>query len=831
MTSTLTTALEYSEIGTKGSPYEFLEQKAIDFYKKHLPRHTFMRADDLLSGRVYEDYRENLQFECLQGRVLRGYLHASRFSAYEGTVFANGREIVVSGRRNMNRALDGDIVYLEMYSDGDVGVGNTCHQSPALDEDGGALCGKPDRQRANVHRRSSGRVVGIHRRRQGMVVGMIKEQPSAAESAREVIVVPMSKRFPEMIVSMESSTDLARMWIALTVVGWGADSKRPHCQYLRCLGRAGDMDSEIRSVLFSLGIYHDSAYFRPSMFGEGASMMSGHGETGACGKESANKAQYAAEVEQIVSKRGNVEPFSVSDFFPESENKVLSTAFRKHFELLLVSGDRLDLQDICVFSIDPPMCTDIDDAIHIRKLSEGYEVGIHIADVSHFVEKGSLVDGEALRRGNSTYLRDRRIEMLPSFLSGDLCSLRSGSMRLAMSVIVEIGADMELRGARVARTAIRSRFSFTYEQAQRILEKSGARRDGRDLYRCARCRSVDSACQKNPELSGSRHNAETMLACTCICPEYEASMDEQKREVADALQELFRISTVLRKKRFANGAIDLSVSGVLDTNHLVEEYMLLANTSVARMLLNSGRPSLLRVHPEISDEKMGNLHELNIDISTFKGGGQYGRTIEKVILTRNLSQATYRCSDSIRDRRHHGLAVLEYTHFTSPIRRYADLVVHRLLGEMIKEGHATLVLDKKETRCAVAENAGQDNPGESGHSELFDYEIKGYRQDWYDRDELDRICSLINKTYRSAKIASRETDRLFTYRDFREGVYDAFVIGTSSDWVQIYIDDLGVDEYIFTEGAYHVMDKLRVALKRNDEAFFVERRFCVSIVC
>ncbi len=319
---------------------------------------------------------------------------------------------------------------------------------------------------------------------------------------------------------------------------------------------------------------------------------------------------------------------------------------------------RLDLRTQLVFTIDPIDAKDHDDALSIRKLENGnWEVGIHIADVSFYVREGTSIDAEALRRGTSVYLVDRTIPMLPHALSSDLCSLLPNQDRLATSVIVQLDEHAQVVKHRLARTVLRSRHKLAYEQAQSVLDTTG---------------SVDP-------------------------------------ETDQAILDLVALSRKLRAQRFERGSLDfdlpearvvLNATGQptdiqkvrrLESHRLIEDFMLLANETVARNAARAKLPFIYRVHEAPEAERLEQLKEF---VETF--GHKLtsrkvptpkeiqnllervkGRPEEKLLSTivlRSMKRARY----SHEDLGHFGLAARYYTHFTSPIRRYPDLVAHRL---------------------------------------------------------------------------------------------------------------------------------------------------------
>jgi ribonuclease R len=320
---------------------------------------------------------------------------------------------------------------------------------------------------------------------------------------------------------------------------------------------------------------------------------------------------------------------------------------------------REDLRSLPVFTIDPVDARDFDDAIHVVTHANGWEVGIHIADVSFFVRPHSALDREARRRGNSVYFPDRVLAMLPERLSNGVCSLRPDEEHLTKSVFVSFDRHFRPQGVRFAATIISSRRRFTYEEASRLLKKP----DG-DTF--------------------SRHLA---LA--------------------------WSIASRLRKQRFREGALDLEMPEVrvrvnargeptaverevYDESHqLIEEFMLLANETVARATRERLLPSAYRIHEDPDPAKLEEYRELvkayGIPVGDLTHRREVQRLLDRIAerpeavalrvgLLRSLRKAAY----SPEPLGHYGLARADYTHFTSPIRRYADLIVHRAFNALIR---------------------------------------------------------------------------------------------------------------------------------------------------
>lgn len=341
-----------------------------------------------------------------------------------------------------------------------------------------------------------------------------------------------------------------------------------------------------------------------------------------------------------------------------------------------ISGDlsklemdgRLNLRDLTCFTIDPIDAKDFDDAISLEKMDNGnWELGVHIADVSYYVEQNSVIDKEAFRRGTSVYLVDRVIPMLPEHLSNELCSLKPEVDRLTFSCFMEYNQNLEVINYRISPSLIKSNRRFNYQEVQDII-------DGK----------LDDTLQ-------------------------------------DKLKLMHQLSKALTDKRFRDGGIDFETPEVrfvldekglpvevipvkrLDSHRLVEEFMLAANQTVAKHIFkispqkNNLLPFLYRVHEQPNEEKLNKLFEfLNALQVSYKPiekvtskyiqgllqsikGTKEELLIEEVAL-RSMMRAVY----SEKNIGHFGLGFRDYTHFTSPIRRYPDLTVHRLLKQYTK---------------------------------------------------------------------------------------------------------------------------------------------------
>ena len=375
---------------------------------------------------------------------------------------------------------------------------------------------------------------------------------------------------------------------------------------------------------------------------------------------------------------------------------------------------REDFRSVTTFTIDPHDAKDFDDALSIRPAGKGvWEVGVHIADVSHYVHEGDIIDKEAEKRATSVYLVDRTIPMLPERLCNYICSLRQGEEKLAYSTIFHLNERAEIIDWHLAHTVICSNRRFTYEEVQTILERNG---------------------QASPD----------DLALPGPHPEPLPAGSEPEGEYAHELIVLNRLAKQLRERRFKNGSIGFDraevrfeiddkghpigtyVKVAKDANKLVEEFMLLANRSVAEMMGKAPKgktPKVFpyRIHDVPDPEKLEKLSafvarfgrkirtegsktevskSLNRLLAEVKGEKE--ENVVEMVALRAMQKARY----SIHNIGHYGLMFPFYTHFTSPIRRYPDTLVHRLLTRYA-EGGRSVSATKYEELCEHASNMEQ----------------------------------------------------------------------------------------------------------------------------
>ena len=380
-------------------------------------------------------------------------------------------------------------------------------------------------------------------------------------------------------------------------------------------------------------------------------------------------------------------------------------------------AEREDFRLAFTCTIDPHDAKDFDDALSIEKLDKGlWQVGVHIADVSHYVTEGSVIDKEAVKRATSIYLVDRTIPMLPERLCNFICSLRPDEDKLAYSVIFTLDDEANVKTYRIVHTIIRSKRRYAYEEVQQLLEENGV---------------VDGTGEPAPMPKNGKY----------------------KGENAEQLITLDRLAKALRKKRFEHGAVkfdreelhfDVDEKGKPtrcyfkrshDANKLIEEFMLLANKTVAESIgkAKKGRKAKTlpyRVHDNPDPQKMETLRQFIVKfgykVKTEGTKGAMARSLNKLmdetegkpeakmiqtVALRAMMKAKY----SVHNIGHFGLAFDYYTHFTSPIRRYPDTMVHRLLtryaqgGRSANEKHYEELCEHCSEMELVAQNAERDS--------------------------------------------------------------------------------------------------------------------------
>ncbi len=384
--------------------------------------------------------------------------------------------------------------------------------------------------------------------------------------------------------------------------------------------------------------------------------------------------QNDAEIHAILAEFGL--PYVYPEAVEKAAEKISDTISKADLE------GRVDMRGVTTFTIDPKDAKDFDDALSIRKLPNGnYEIGVHIADVTHYVKPGSIIDREAEKRATSVYLVDRVVPMLPERLCNGICSLRPNEDKLTFSTIFEMTPDGKVVNSRIVRAVIRSQRRFAYEEAQEVIETG-------------------------------------------------------KGDMADELLTLNRLAKILREERFENGSVEFDRAEVKfdidetghpvgvffkeskDANKLIEEFMLLANKTVAAFVgkpVGKKKPKafVYRIHDMPDPEKLTSLADLSRNfgykIKTTGSSREVNRSINKMLAeVKGRGEENYLSTIAIRSMAkalydtnnigHYGLGFEYYTHFTSPIRRYPDMMVHRLLEKYL-DGGRSVNLEKLQEQC------------------------------------------------------------------------------------------------------------------------------------
>ncbi|KAG5931465.1 hypothetical protein E4U53_001762 [Claviceps sorghi] len=658
------------------------------------------------------------------GLMHQGIFNVSPYNYLEGSIKvpAFPKPLLVLGRESINRAVDGDVVVVELLPQDKWKEPST----KIIEEDTLTKNENPDAETRDdlvsdkeikalqeeakrTHKSSSetqpqptARVVGVIKRNWRQYVGHI--DPSSASKAGSsqgrkqdsVFLIPMDKKIPKIRLRTRQVSELLGKRLLVTIDAWERDSRHPVGHFVRSLGELETKAAETEALLLEWDVQ-----YRPF-------------------------------------------PKTVLDCLPKEGHdwKVPESTDDPGWK------DREDLRGLLICSIDPVGCQDIDDALHARKLPNGhFEVGVHIADVSHFVKPANAMDTEASIRGTTVYLVDKRIDMLPPLLGTDLCSLKPYVERFAFSVLWEVDANADIVNVRFTKSVIKSREAFSYEQAQL---------------------RIDDSSQQDELTEGMR----TLLMLSRKL--------KKKRMDAGALS-LSSPEVKVQMESETSDPIDVKTKQLLDTNSLVEEFMLFANISVAAKIYDAfPQTAILRRHgappktnfDELADQlRVKRGLELRTDTSRALADSldacvdakePFFNTLVRIMATRCMMSAEYFCSgtQAYPEFRHYGLASEIYTHFTSPIRRYADLLAHRQLAAAI--GY------------------------EAVHPSVRS------------RGRLEAVCKNINVRHRNAQMAGRASIAYYVGQALRgkTAEEDAFVMKIFSNGFVVLVPRFGIEGLI-----------------------------------
>ncbi|MEM5565676.1 RNB domain-containing ribonuclease [Psychroserpens sp. AS72] len=415
--------------------------------------------------------------------------------------------------------------------------------------------------------------------------------------------------------------------------------------------------------------------------------------------------EHNTEIHAILAEYGL--PLEFPHEVEEFANKIDTSITKEEI------AKRRDMRKDLTFTIDPKDAKDFDDALSFKVLDDGlFEIGIHIADVSHYLQEGTILDDEAYERATSVYLVDRVVPMLPEILSNGACSLRPHEEKYTFSAVFKMNDKAEIKDQWFGRTVTYSDTRFAYEEAQAIIENNIGMNGSEVL---SNPEKIDTTIPKEVAISGK---------------EYQTS-----KEVAQATLKLDELAKIMRRKRMSHGAIsfdkvevkfnldkDANPVGVYfktskDANKLIEEFMLLANRKVGEFVGKQKKTFVYRIHDEPNDEKLAALqnvvgrfgYKLNFkdrkSVSSSLNNllkevnGKKEQNLVDTLTIRTMSKAEY----STHNIGHYGLAFDYYSHFTSPIRRYPDVMAHRLLQHYL-DGGQSVNQDAYEDKCNHSSN-------------------------------------------------------------------------------------------------------------------------------
>ena len=578
-------------------------------------------------------------------------------------------------------------------------------------------------RKKDAKHRAEGEIVAIIERSKKPFIGILQIM------GQRGWVIVESKNMPYDIQVPLEGIDEDAQWkkVAVQVVEWPMHTDAPMGKIIDVLGEPGENDTEMHAILAEFGLPYR---FDPAV------------------EEAAAKIPVKIEEKEIKRRR--------------------------------------DMRDVLTVTIDPADAKDFDDAVSLVELENGnYEIGVHIADVTHYVRPHDTIDKEAYERGTSVYLVDRTVPMLPEVLSNNLCSLRQGEDKLTYSAIFEIAPTGKVVKRWFGRTIINSDRRYSYEQAQEIIETAGD-------YTLKYLGTMGSGVEtKSIKVSSRKRKGESF----------------SDKEVARAILALHGIAAKLREQRFQSGSISFErpeMKVIVDANGkptdvvqkisreanwLIEEFMLLANKEVATCVTKGLRlkePTFVyRVHDEPDYDKVRNLKdfvkhfgyqmgpvnnarevasELNALLEKAKGKPECGAI--EIIALRSMARAKY-STDNVG---HYGLGFDYYTHFTSPIRRYPDMMVHRLLTHYLDKGKNE---EKSRWEELCKHSSNREHLATEAERSSIKYKLAEYMQDKVGQ-EFEGSVSGITEWGMYVEIEPSKVEGMVMLREIKEDffIYD-----------------------------------------------------------
>ncbi len=594
-------------------------------------------------------------------------------------------------------------------------------------------------------KRAEGEVIEVIERKKTDFVGVIDIQKNFA-----FVSTANPKMYTDIFISKDKLGEAQQGDVVLVhIEDWPKRADSPFGSVIKVLGKQGEHNTEIHAILAEYGL----------------------------------PADFPLEVEVYAQK--------IDTSIQESE-----------------IAKRRDMRDTLTFTIDPKDAKDFDDALSFKKLENGnYEIGIHIADVSYYLEEGTILDDEAYQRATSVYLVDRVVPMLPEVLSNFACSLRPQEEKYTFSAIFEISEKAEVINQWFGRTVIFSDQRFAYEEAQYIIE------------------TKDNQIPKETSITGESYKVSD--------------------EIVNATLKLDELAKILRRKRMADGAISFDkvevkfnlneVSepvGVFfktskDANHLIEEFMLLANKKVAEFIGKQKKTFIYRIHDEPNEDKLLAMQSVIAKFGhkiDFKSGsvsqalnklmadvqGKKEQNLIDTLAIRSMSKAKY-STDNIG---HYGLAFDYYSHFTSPIRRYPDVMVHRLLQQYL-DGAKSADADVYEAKCL--HSSSMEGLATNAERDSIKYMQVRYMQDHKDEEFLG-VISGVTEWGIFVEIIENKCEGMVRIREIKDDYYTfdekqyALVGATTHNLLQ-----LGDEIYVKVKNADLVKKQLDFHFIRKNE--------------